>query len=169
MKRHPGGEEHTRRMLKLYELKPGANILDMGAGAGDTLRLLNSLGFNAVGVDIEPRSADVSKGDMLSLPYQAESFDAVISQCAFYISGDCDGALSEAYRVLKKGGVLLLSDVWFEDASALAEKAGFAVLHREDMTALWREYYIEAIWRGDVIPCCINGKCTYEMLICGKE
>ena len=44
MNSHPGGEGHTRRMLELAALPPGARILDMGAGAGETLRMLRAHG-----------------------------------------------------------------------------------------------------------------------------
>ena len=51
MRSHPGGEEHTRRMLKLAELAPGASVLDLGAGAGEAVALLRALGYKARGID----------------------------------------------------------------------------------------------------------------------
>ena len=165
MNGHPGGEEHTRRMIEIAGLRPGASVLDLGAGAGDAVRLLNSLGYDARGIDLAPRGENVAQGDLLHTPYPGGSFDAVLSQCAFYVSGDADGALREAYRLLKTGGVLLLSDVWFTDAAKAAGAAGFTVVHRENMTDIWREYYIDAIWRGEVCTVPVKGKCTYEMLI----
>ena len=165
MNRHPGGEAHTRRMIALAALKPHASVLDMGAGAGETVRLLRELDYDACGIDIQPRGENVMSGDMLRTPFPDGSFDGVISQCAFYVGGDAGAALREAYRVLKPGGVLMLSDVCFMDIGKAAETAGFEIIYREDMTALWREYYIEAIWRGDTDCIPVKGKCTYEMLI----
>ena len=169
MKYHPGGEEHTRRMIELAGLERGSKVLDMGAGAGETVEIMRSMGFEAVGIDMEPRGKNVEKGDFLDLPYKNGSFDAVISQCAFFVSGNAEKALSEAYRVLGKDGKLMLSDVFFQNAAEAVEKCGFEILHREDMTDEWREYYIEAIWRGDTDCVPIKGKCSYEMLICEKE
>ena len=169
MKGHPGGEEHTLHMLELSGLKPGARILDMGAGSGDTVRLLNALGCCASGIDLGPRGDSVELGDMLHAPYPDESFDAVVSQCTFYSSGHVDAALREARRLLRPGGTLLLSDVWFTDSKQALEAAGFGLLHREDMTPQWREYYIEAIWRGEADCLPVKGRCTYEMLIGKKE
>ena len=40
MNGHPGGEAHTRRMLALADLQPGASVLDMGAGSGEAVRLM---------------------------------------------------------------------------------------------------------------------------------
>ena len=43
MTRHPGGEEHTRQMLELSALETGARILDMGAGDGGAVRLMERM------------------------------------------------------------------------------------------------------------------------------
>jgi SAM-dependent methyltransferase len=112
----------------------------------------------------------VQPGDLLRAPFPDGSFDAVLSQCAFFVSGDQSGALKEAARLLRPGGRLLLSDVFFEDPLPLLEKAGFRLLRREDLTAAWREYYLEALWREDA-PCCEipRGKCSYWLLIAEKE
>ena len=92
----------------------------------------------------------VSQGSFLHMPYPDGSFNAVLSQCAFFVSGDVPGALREAHRVLKPVGKLLLSDVFFEEPGPLLQKAGFEILHAEDVTDAWREYYLEALWRGRI-------------------
>ena len=169
MKRHPGGEGHTRRMLELAALPPGARVLDLGAGAGESLELLRALGYAARGLDLSPRSPLVERGDLLCTGLPSGSFDAVLSQCAFFVSGDVSGALKEAHRVLKSGGKLLLSDVFFEAPAPLLERAGFALLRSEDMTDAWREYYLGALWRGENCGCEIpRGKCRYWLIIAGK-
>ena len=169
MNGHPGGEENTRRLLELAALPADASVLDLGAGAGETLALLRSLGYAARGIDLDPRSPLVERGDFLRAPYPGGSFDAVLSQCAFFVSGDQPGALREAYRLLRTGGELLLSDVFFEDPEPLLKATGFAILLAEDMTEAWREHYLEALWRGDPLCCEVpRGKCRYWMLI-GKK
>jgi SAM-dependent methyltransferase len=169
MNGHPGGQAHTRRMLELAALERGARILDMGAGAGETLRLLRALGFDAVGVDLSPRAQEVLQGDFLAAPFPDGSFDAVLSQCAFFVSGDVPGALREAHRVLRPGGTLMLSDVFFEAPAPVAEAAGFELLQLEDMTGTWQEYYLEALWREEDCGCEIpRGKCGYWLMISRK-
>ena len=170
MNRHPGGAAHTRRMLELARLSPGARILDLGAGAGETVALLCALGFRAEGIDLAPRSPLVAQGDLLHSAYADGSFDAVISQCAFFVSGDQLGALREASRLLKPGGTLLLSDLFWGEPEPLLHNSGFLLLRAEDLTAQWREYYLEALWRDDA-PCCESpgGKSRYWLLIGRKD
>ena len=61
MNRHPGGVEHTRRMLALARLPEGASVLDLGAGDGETLALYQSLGWFQDAVDLgEDRWAAVN-------------------------------------------------------------------------------------------------------------
>lgn len=170
MNGHPGGEAHSRHMLSLAPLKKGARVLDMGAGAGETLALLRSLGFDAAGIDLAPGAPEVLRGDFLAAPFPDGSFNAVISQCAFFVSGNVAGALREAYRLLKTGGLLLLSDVFFEAPAPLLTSAGFTVLHSEDVTPQWREYYLEALWREETDCCALpKGKCGYHIMIARKD
>ena len=173
MTRHPGGEEHTRQMLELSGLEAGARILDMGAGDGGAVRLMKDLGCDAVGIDLEP-CKDVAEGNLLRCPYHDGSFDGVLSQCSFTLTGDVPAAFREAYRLLAPGGTLMYSDIDLPgtDAEAAAERAGFAVVSRTDLTPQWREYYLESLWSGtaEALPCSVpKGGCGYVMLICRKE
>ena len=177
MNRHPGGEVQTLQLLEHIELKRGMKALDLGAGEGETVRILKSFGLNAHGVDLCPRGSDVQEGDFLNLKYASESIDLCISQCAFFVSRDQAKAISECWRVLKKGGYLLLSDLDPGNLVEIMERTGFTILQKEDQTALWREYYIEAI--GNDSFCCEDykllqqeykgRKIRYTMVIGRKE
>lgn len=156
MNRHPGGEIQTSHLLEHIELKRGMKALDLGAGEGETVRLLRSFGLNAYGVDLFPRSSDVQEGDFLNLKYASESIDLCISQCAFFVSQNQPKAVAECWRVLKKGGCLLLSDLDPGNLVEIMERAGFTILQTEDQTALWREYYLEALWKDAF--CCEDYK-----------
>ena len=170
MNGHPGGERHTERMIELCALPPGSRVLDMGAGAGDAVARLRAQGYSALGIDIRPRGGDVMRGDLLRTGFVGGSFDAIFSQCAFYVSGDQRGALRESFRLLKSGGVLVVSDVFFESPEPLIRSAGFTAVHIEDLTEEWRTYYFSALWSGEA-DCCTNikGKCGYYMLLGRKE
>ena len=149
-------------------------ILDLGAGDGETVRLLRSMGFDAFGIDLEPGEG-VARGDIRRTPYPDESFDALITQCTFCITGDSDGAFRESRRLLKTGGRLLFSDVSFGGEAAVraaGEAAGLKVLAIRDLTDLWREYYIESIWRGtahQVPRGCVKKTCSYWLMVFERE
>ena len=166
MTRHPGD---TRRLIELAGLLPGAKVLDLGAGDGDGVRLLRSLGYDASGMD-KNAAPDVEAGDLLRTGFLAGSFDAVMSECAFFLTGDVPGAMRESARLLKSGGGLLLADVFFETPEPLLEAAGFKLIRKEDWTKAWREYYLRSIWEGTAEACPVpKGKSTYWMLIARKD
>ena len=170
MDRHPGGLEHSRYMLELAFLPSGSRWLDMGAGDGSTMNFIESQGTFCEGIDLCPRGPYVRKGSYLHMDYLDGSFDGVISQCSFYLSGDPAGAFREAARVLRRGGRLVYSDVCY-DGKALVEmvrQAGFSVRHIEDLTPQWRDYYLEALWSDDC-GCVPRGKgCSYLLLVCER-
>lgn len=170
MQGHPGGDAHTRYLIELSFLPPGSRWLDMGAGDGQALDILEEEGFSAVGIDLAPRCRRVEQGDFLRALYETGSFDGVLSQCCFYVSGNVPLALTEAARLLRKGGKLVFSDVT-EDVVVLLNQvraAGFAVRHLEDLTDQWKQHYLEALWREEV-PCPpVKGKISYVLFVCER-
>ena len=170
--KHPGGISMTRQLLELSGFSYG-RILDMGAGDGHTVRFLHTLGFDATGIDLSPGD-DVLYGDFLNCSFPDADFDAIISECAFYISGNPSAAIKEASRLLKKGGLLLLADVCFTDLQThrtSLENAGFSIKCLEDITHLWKEYYIFCIWNGTADLLCPRrekGKCHYYLTVCER-
>lgn len=170
MNRHPGGEAYSRELIRRSGLSTGMSILDMGAGAGETVALLRSMGYQALGIDIHPGGSLVEAGDYLKpLPWEA-FFDGVISQCSFYCSNDPERAIQEAYRVLKKNGIMILSDICplDRDLGKMVEAAGFRVLYREDQTEQWKQYYMQALWQGRISPIQTGKKYRYETILCEK-
>lgn len=190
--KHPGGIATTRHLLSRAQLDP-CRILDMGAGNGQSVELLRELGFDAVGIDLLPVHPDFQtnaaqqflsevllQGDFLRCPFADQSFDAILSECAFYVSGNPEAALREAARLLKPGGMLLLADVSplpVETHTQTLLEAGFAVKQLEDITPLWKEYYFSCIWDGtaDELCCCpsasgvpANAKFCYYLTICER-
>ncbi len=115
--------------FSLGPLNPGDAVLDIGCGAGvDSLvaaRLVGA-GGRVVGLDVTAAMIERARahqarlglgqvtfqmGDAEALPFPDNDFDAVISNGVFNLTLDKARALSEAHRVLKPGGRLMIADM----------------------------------------------------------
>ena len=107
----PGGLELTRLGLEFCQFTPAARLLDIGCGAGATVALLTNLGYQAIGVDLLPTENGI-QADAAALPFDDDSFDGILFECSFSKITTADTALSEAHRVLKPNGKLLMTDFY---------------------------------------------------------
>lgn len=116
------GPRHELRELLLFDLllasRPGQRVLNVGAGQGSFSRLLESRGFDVVSTDVTKPALDVLRArlrgevlfaDMTRLPFQDGQFDAVVAGEVLEHIDDDRGALVEAARVLRPGGVIAVS------------------------------------------------------------
>ncbi|RJQ65478.1 MAG: class I SAM-dependent methyltransferase [Desulfobacteraceae bacterium] len=125
---HMRGQDATRELAHLADLKTGERVLDLGCGIGGAARLLAAeFGCRATGVDLVEefvRTAaeltrkaglsdrvDFHAGNMLNLPFEENLFDAVWSQHTFMNIEDKPRLLLQIHRVLRPHGRLALYEV----------------------------------------------------------
>ncbi len=125
---HPGGLALTRHLGECLGLCPGMRVLDVACGRGaSAVHLAQRFGCHVTGLDYgaeniaaaEARAAESGvahlttfrRGDAEGLPFEAGTFDAVVSECSFCTFPDKATAAAEMARVLTPGGRLGLTDM----------------------------------------------------------
>ena len=141
-----GRRELVRQLVEAYAARPGLLILDAGCGTGGTMGRVASLG-EVAGCDTSPYALGfcrqrgftrLAAGDVSALPFADGCCDVVLSCDVLEHVPDDRQALAELLRVLKPGGLLLLTVpahrfLWSEHDEALALRRRYSARELRDL------------------------------------
>jgi SAM-dependent methyltransferase len=125
-------------LLEAAGVGRGTRLLDLATGLGQTAAAAAARGAAVTGLDFSPAmieraralhpGIDFVEGDAQALPFPDGSFDAVVSNFGMLHFADPDRALAEAFRVLRRPGVVAFT-VWSPAAVGLGIAQSAAAEH----------------------------------------
>ena len=137
------------------DLGPGRLVLDLGCGTGAFLRAAADRGADVAGLDAAEGLLAVARervpeavlvaGDMQDLPFADERFDVVTGFSSLFFADDMTRALSEARRVCKPGGTVLVQ------VFGRPERCSLETMKRAVMPLLGLEGDEPPYWRFDLL------------------
>lgn len=125
---HPGGIALTMELAGMLRLDAESRVLDIACGKGTSaFSVAERFGCNVVGIDLSEANVAQSRAgavardlshrvtfqlaDAEMLPFESESFDALLCECAFCTFPGKAKAAAEFWRVLRPGGRVGISDL----------------------------------------------------------
>ncbi|MFZ0014191.1 MAG: class I SAM-dependent methyltransferase [Acidimicrobiia bacterium] len=105
---------HLKRIDRLVAMPTAARVLEIGCGQGHLTRALAERGLDIVGIDANPKAAELAGANGLvrqmfaeHLEFEDESFDYIVSVHAIEHIPRLEEALAEMARVLRSGGEMV--------------------------------------------------------------
>ena len=135
-------QETVPLLLDAGEIRPGSTVLEIGSGPGHVADLLSKAGANVTAVDFSSDMVNVAnsrypqisfqQADAEELPFEANTFDAVVANYVVHHLARPDKALNEIHRVLKPGGRFAFA-VWGapEEQSSVGAFFGAVQAHHD--------------------------------------
>ena len=145
------------KSFQMLGLSNGEKVLDIGVGPGFLSAAMGAMvgaEGEVYGIDMSEDMLEMAKmrcndqpwvhiksGNAMELPFESESFDAIMASQVYELVDDVDVALNEMYRVLRKNGRALILDsdwdsiVWYFQDRDLMDK----------ILLSWKEHYGDPI------------------------
>ena len=155
---------------------PIGRLIDIGTGTGRMIELFGPEAEQSLGIDRSPEmlrvarvklaeagldKAELRQGDMYALPLASGSADTVIIHQVLHYAQNPAAAVSEAARLLRPGGRLLIVDFAAHDREELRVRDAHARLGFSDASIL--KYLEEAGLRGEVVEHLEGGELTVTL------
>ena len=167
--------------VALASIKEGETVLDLGSGAGfDAFLAARAVGKSGrvIGVDMTPEMLDKARGnarkggygnvefrlgEIENLPAADRTVDIIISNCVINLSPDKERVFREAFRVLKPGGRLMVSDIVLLNRLSAALKESIEAYVGCVAGAVMKEDYLRAIREAGFVDIKIVGETTFPI------
>lgn len=167
--------------VALAALKEGETVLDLGSGGGiDVFLAAKRVGDKGkvIGVDMTKEMIEKAKstaqkygytnvefrlGEIENLPVENNSVDVIISNCVINLSVDKEKVFSEAYRVLKPGGKIMISDLVTEGELPEKIKKSFDAWAGCIAGALEKNEYLDTIRKVGFTNVKVASESSYDI------
>lgn len=159
-------KRRVRRMLAYLELQPGQTVLDCGTGMGFYLKAISTVcpGCRLAGIDFSNKvlrfaqghllapaagaapELVLARGDIHRLPFASAAFDRIVMSEVLEHLGDDATALREVWRVLKPGGLLVMTvphrhySAWYDPINRVAEGLFRAPIRTGPFAGIWANH-----------------------------
>jgi arsenite methyltransferase len=165
--------------VALASLKEGETVLDLGSGAGfDCFLAANQVGKTGkvIGVDMTTEMLDRARenarkgnydnvefrlGEIENLPVGDNQVDVIISNCVINLSPNKKRVFQEAFRVLRPGGKLMVSDIVLLKELPVEIRNSVAAYVGCVAGAITKKEYLEAIQAGGFEETEVLGEATF--------
>ncbi len=162
------------------DLEPGQTVLDLGSGAGiDCFLAARRVGpaGRVIGVDMTDAmfakarenatlggftNVEFRKGEIENLPVESGTVDRIISNCVINLAPDKAKVFAEAYRVLRPGGAVTVSDIVSFGDVPPAVRANVEAWAGCTAGALDKQVYLDTIRRAGFRDVNVLKDVTYE-------
>lgn len=177
----PGGDWLSERLILSADFPPGALVVDIGCGGGESLARLAAHGCVALGVDIAVDALAVARHAArvvlargTALPLGAASVGGVLAECSLSLMASRETAIMEWARVLRPGAVLALGDVFARRPQGGGAKAGITgretlireitsagleIIRFEDCSEVLKPWVARFVFRYGSLEALWNGAC----------
>ncbi len=154
--------EFKLQLSKAVRLENGYRVLDVACGNGALLKLLaDKKQIQAYGVDISENMVkeakkkypemDFASANSCKLPFESGFFDAITVSAAFHHFTEPEKFLSEAWRILNRGGHLYIADPYFPPVMRQIANLIFPLMKMGDVKVYSKQELISFLKKGNFV------------------
>ncbi|MEG0050968.1 MAG: class I SAM-dependent methyltransferase [Terrisporobacter sp.] len=185
-----GGLHLVSEIIDMYKLNENIKVLDVGCGSGYSVNYLTEKGFDVTGIDFSEdaiKKAKETYGDINikvmdshNMEFDNDFFDLILLECSLSIMKDPKLILTNCKDLLKKDGLILLSDFFFKKTSIrddtytlnywnkLFGDLDYQVINFQDKSREWRNYLGMVLWEygelSGLLRGCENNNLNQDIL-----